>query len=285
MSTTIIIPIAGTVQINALVNVRQGQPTRKAAVARKLPANTLQAVTGLVVGEDVQGNAHWYAIADGGFIWAGACGSLQSSATGAGNPAPSAGTSQPAHSSDITAAGLDGFGLTPEFAAKLAELILVCRENGHNFKISQGLRPPETQATYYCQWAKRSPAMIDAQVTMLRNHGARWLAALLASKRDITRIPKWQTNALPGAGWHQWGEAADCYCHRGGKLVGNGDDPSYVFYATQARRVGLTAGYYFKDRDAGHVQLRSAGGATDMFNWAEIDATMKERFGQKPFVA
>lgn len=177
---------------------------------------------------------------------------------------------------------LNGFGLDPAFASKLTQLLTWCQAHGLDFRISQGLRPPQTQAKYYCQWDQRPPSAIDKAAKKMKDSGAPWLASVLLSYRDIPRIPRWQTNALPGAGWHQWGEAADCYCYRNGKMVESGDDPIYKKYADAAQDLGLTAGLYFSTPDAGHVQLRSAAGATNVYTWAQIDKTMKERFSEKP---
>ena len=152
-------------------------------------------------------------------------------------------------------------------------------------RISQGLRTPQKQAEYYCQWDKRPPAKIDAAANSLEHDGAPWLASLLRSYRDFPRTPHWLTSQLPGSGWHQWGLAADCYCYRNGHMVSNGSDPAYKFYADEAIKLGLTAGYYFGSQDSGHVQGPSAPGATSVYTWAFIDQTMKERFGDKEMVA
>lgn len=179
---------------------------------------------------------------------------------------------------------LAGFGLQPEFADKLKQLLVWCQAQGLDFRISQGLRTPQTQAQYYCKWAKRPPGKIDAAAKQMKSSGAPWLASVLLSYRDIPRQQAWLTSQLPGSGWHQWGEAADCYCYRNGKLVGSGSDPVYKKYADAAKSFGLTAGLYFSKPDAGHVQLRKQAGATDVYKWSEIDATMKARFGDKPSI-
>jgi hypothetical protein len=115
----------------------------------------------------------------------------------------------------------------------------------------------------------------------MERDGAPWLASVLRSYRNMPRQPKWLTSALPGAGWHQWGLAADCYCYRNGKMVENGSDPAYKFYADEATKLGLTAGYYFTHQDSGHVQGPSAAGATSVYTWSYIDSVMKERFADK----
>lgn len=273
MPTPVALAIIGNVQVTAKANVRQGAPNRSAPVVRKLAAGTTIPVVALVIGESVQGNAHWYRTDESSYVWAGACAAFVPG-TPASAPTPAPATVDPS---------LAGFGLDPQFAIKLTALLEGCRQQGHQFRISQGLRTPQTQALYYCQWAQRTPASIDAKAKMLKDAGANWLSDLLKSLRNVARKPRWQTNALPGAGWHQWGEAADCYCYRNGQMVESGSDPCYKAYADLAQQLGLTAGLHFSTPDAGHVQLRP-GNATDVYNWPHIDQVMQQRFGDKPGV-
>jgi len=175
--------------------------------------------------------------------------------------------------------------LDPKFAAVLEQLLSVCRNKGYDFRLSYGLRTPQKQAEYFCQWVKHPPALIDEKANILEQKGAHWLASILLGFRDIKRSKNWVTGQLPGSGWHQWGLAADCYCYRNGKMVTDGGDPVYQFYAEQAARLGLTAGFYFGHKDAGHVQLPSAAGADHIYTWSHIDEVMKARFGEKAVVA
>ena len=119
----------------------------------------------------------------------------------------------------------------------------------------------------------------------MERDGAPWLASVLRSYRNIPRQPNWLTSALPGAGWHQWGLAAGWYCYRNGHMVENGSDPVYKFYAEEATKLGLTAGYYFTHQDSGHVQGPSAAAATSVYTWPYIDGVMKERFADKNVAA
>lgn len=178
-----------------------------------------------------------------------------------------------------------GFGLEPEFATKVSQLLDTCRAAGHDFRISQGLRPPQTQAEYYCRWAKRKPEDIDAAASKLRKSGAPWLADLLGSFRDEARQANWLTSSLPGAGWHQWGLAADCYCYRNGVMVQNGGDACYKLFADEAKKLGLTPGYYFSHQDSGHVQSHAEATAASIYAWSYIDSEMKRRFEGKTEVA
>jgi hypothetical protein len=277
MPHSVLLNVQGQVRITARVNLRQGAPDRKAPVLRKINPGAQIPVRGLVVGEAVEGNAHWYRTSEESFVWSGACGPFAATSASPPSAAPS-----PSPADAGIDPSLKGFGLDPRFAQKLTTLLQACRERGHDFRISQGLRTPKTQARYYCQWEQRSPQAIDQQIEKLTASGAHWTASILQEYRNITRTPKWLTNALPGAGWHQWGEAADCYCFRGGKLIGNGSDPSYAVYADLAEEIGLTAGLRFSKPDAGHVQLRSQGGATYVYTWSHIDEVMKSRFSDKP---
>ena len=71
-----------------------------------------------------------------------------------------------------------GFGLDPQFAETLSELLSRCRAAGLDFRISQGLRTPQKQAEYYCKWVRRSPADIDAAARKIERDGAPWLASV-----------------------------------------------------------------------------------------------------------
>jgi hypothetical protein len=178
-----------------------------------------------------------------------------------------------------------GFGLDAKFAETLTKLLLVMRDKGHEFRVSQGLRTPQKQAEYYCKWNKHKPADVDAAAVKLKQAGAPWLASVLLAYRDIPRSAKWLTNALPGAGWHQWGLAADCYCYVNGTMVEDGNDPRYKTYADEAVNLGLTAGFYFSNQDSGHVQSPTAAGASSIYSWSYIDQIMKARFDDKDTVA
>jgi len=80
-----------------------------------------------------------------------------------------------------------GFGLDPQFAETLSELLSRCRAAGLDFRISQGFRTPQKQAEYYCKWVRRSPADIDAAARKMERDGAPWLASVLKSYRNIPR--------------------------------------------------------------------------------------------------
>lgn len=56
-----------------LLNIRQGEPFRRAPVVRQVPAGAVLPVVGRVVGEAVNGNDDWYELDPGSqFCWSGA---------------------------------------------------------------------------------------------------------------------------------------------------------------------------------------------------------------------
>ncbi len=77
------IQLVGTTSTTARVNLRQGAPTTKAPILRKLDAGIVLPVSAVAVGESVAGNAHWYRCDGTAYVWAGACSALQT----AGGPA------------------------------------------------------------------------------------------------------------------------------------------------------------------------------------------------------
>ncbi|WP_407157192.1 GH25 family lysozyme [Bradyrhizobium sp. STM 3557] len=64
--------VSGQATANVRVNLRQGLPSIRSPVLRKLNAGTTISIQGVVIGDSVQGNAHWYRTADGAYAWAGA---------------------------------------------------------------------------------------------------------------------------------------------------------------------------------------------------------------------
>jgi len=98
MAQVVEMPISGTVTASVKVNIRQGAPSVQSPVLRKLGAGMSTPVQALVVGDNVQGNAHWYRLADNAFAWAGAFLPLQQGDTGAPADTGAATPVQPAPS-------------------------------------------------------------------------------------------------------------------------------------------------------------------------------------------
>ena len=77
MGQAVELPISGEITANVKVNLRQGAPSVQSPVLRKLGAGTTIPVVALVVGDSVQGNAHWYKTSDSTFAWAGAFSAIE----------------------------------------------------------------------------------------------------------------------------------------------------------------------------------------------------------------
>jgi lysozyme len=72
MGPAVELPVTGQAIASVRVNLRQGSPSTQSPVLRKLNAGTTIAIQGVVVGDAIQGNAHWYRTADTAYAWAGA---------------------------------------------------------------------------------------------------------------------------------------------------------------------------------------------------------------------
>lgn len=174
--------------------------------------------------------------------------------------------------------------LVPEFRAKVDELLAKCNEQGIVMRPNEGLRDPFVQARYWRQ--SRSSEQIAAKIADLQSKGAPFLAYCIDSVGPQNGDPV--TNSIPGLGWHQWGEALDCFWVVDGqsewsaKRLVNGKN-GFQVYAAIAGQLGLTAGGMWTSlKDWPHVQLRSAASPLGTFTLQQIDATMKERFGANP---
>jgi len=65
-------PASDTVTLITQANVREERPDRSASIRAVLDSGTKIPIDGVVVGEMVSGNAAWYRLQAGGFVWAGA---------------------------------------------------------------------------------------------------------------------------------------------------------------------------------------------------------------------
>jgi GH25 family lysozyme M1 (1,4-beta-N-acetylmuramidase) len=83
MAQTVELPISGQATASVKVNLRQGAPSIQSPVVRKLSAGMTIPVLSVVVGDTVQGNAHWYRTSDNTFAWAGAFLPIESADAGA----------------------------------------------------------------------------------------------------------------------------------------------------------------------------------------------------------
>lgn len=71
-------PNVGQVAIRARVNLRSGAPDTSAPIIGRLEPGATIPVEAVVTGQAVQGDAQWYRTTGNAYVWAGACGPLQS---------------------------------------------------------------------------------------------------------------------------------------------------------------------------------------------------------------
>jgi peptidoglycan L-alanyl-D-glutamate endopeptidase CwlK len=175
--------------------------------------------------------------------------------------------------------------LTPELRAGVDAALASCRALGIEMRPYETLRDPWTQARYWRQ--SRSIETIEATIGDLERQGASFLAHVLRSVGP--QSGEHVTDALPGASWHQWGEAVDCFWVLNNeaewstrKAVALSDGRvknGYHVYAEESAGQGLTSGGLWNDvKDWVHVQKRPKS-VLEYYSWPQIDQEMRQRFG------
>lgn len=77
MSNFTELAVSGNVKTTMGVFTRRDNPSVFSPVALELPAGSRVTIHGAVVGDAVEGNAHWYRVGEDTYIWAGACTRLE----------------------------------------------------------------------------------------------------------------------------------------------------------------------------------------------------------------
>jgi GH25 family lysozyme M1 (1,4-beta-N-acetylmuramidase) len=77
MAASAAAPPGNVVRITVRANLRQGAPSIAAPIAGKLDPGTALQVAAVVPGDPVQGDATWYRIGAGDYVWSGACGPFE----------------------------------------------------------------------------------------------------------------------------------------------------------------------------------------------------------------
>lgn len=164
--------------------------------------------------------------------------------------------------------------LNPTLKVKLDYLLRSLAERRLCLEVYSTARSPWEQAFL---WRKsRSRDEVNRAITKLRMEGAHWLARVLEETPPVRG--RWETNNLPGQSWHQWGEAADFrVLGEGNRVIWTPNHPAYEEVAQTAKKVNLYSGFFWKNRDAQHIQLR-ADAVRAYYAWSEIDQRMKERY-------
>ena len=171
--------------------------------------------------------------------------------------------------------------LIPEFKTKVEQLLSQCEQVGYPMRPFFTLRTPFEQGMLWRQ--SRSSNQVQDKIQELRDKGAEFLAFCIESVGP--QNGRHVTNAIPGMSWHQWGEAVDCFWLLDGnsewstRKIVNGKN-GYANYAELAGNAGLDAGGLWSSfKDWPHIQFRKISHPGKIFNLQEIDAEMKQRFG------
>lgn len=162
------------------------------------------------------------------------------------------------------------------FASKVKGVLAVCNKKGHPMRPFFTLRDVWTQARLWRQ--SRPTHEIQKAIQKLKQEGAPFLAYVLDAVGP--QHGRWATNALPGQSWHQWGLAVDCYAlGLNGRAAWSASHPSYKVYADTAQEFGLMPGFYWKRKDAVHIQAE-VDGVRQTKTWPDIDSAMQKLFAQ-----
>lgn len=164
------------------------------------------------------------------------------------------------------------------FAALLSQLLKNC-EKKHVVMIPyEKLRSPQLQAEFWVQG--RTVDEIQTRIRELKEAKAFFLAKCLETAE--IKDGKIITKAPPGCSWHQWGEAVDCYWLKNGSANWNlnikdeNNQNGYEVYATEAKKLGLEAGFYWKNLiDGVHVQLQPCSSPLNIYSISEINKIMR----------
>lgn len=169
--------------------------------------------------------------------------------------------------------------LEEEFKVKVVSLLQKCEAKG--FK----LVPFFTQRDVWDQaklWRQSRPwPQIEAAIKMLLSNGAPWLASVLEEVGP--QFGRWATNSLPGMSWHNYDQAIDSFVldQANQRAIWNASHDGYRIYAREAVELGLVPGYYWRRRDAVHVQGIQER-VREKYNWTQIEQLMKEKFDDTP---
>lgn len=166
--------------------------------------------------------------------------------------------------------------LVPEFRNLAKQVIKNTGDRGYE------VRPFFTERSVYTQaklWRQSRTTMeVRKAADRLIHEQAEFLAKVLIEVG--AQHGRWATNALPGQSWHNWGEALDCFvAGEDGRAVWTAKNAGYLVYAEEAKKLGLVSGYWWKRKDAVHIQFRSEGVRASK-TWPEINESMMERYMQ-----
>lgn len=165
-----------------------------------------------------------------------------------------------------------------EFLRRATEALELTRQAGYRLEPYRGFYTARQQAIL---WKKsRTEAEAEETAKIIEREGAPTIARLL---RETKALPgRRETDLLPGQSWHQHGEALDVrLIGPDKKAIWSPGHHGYETFAKMAIKAGLTAGYFWRKKDANHVQLRAESVRAAM-SWEQIDEKVRKELEAAP---
>lgn len=169
--------------------------------------------------------------------------------------------------------------LQPEFRQPLECAIAAAKVIGVHMVPFETERHVWRQARLWRQ--SRSSTKVQEMINFLRVQGAGYLADVIESVGPQSGV--WATNAIPGLSWHQYGLAADLYWDKNGDAPGGVewlDLKGYEDFAKVCRALDLHSGYFWRSRDAVHIQYPEEQSPANQ-TIEQISKAMEERYGDE----
>lgn len=144
--------------------------------------------------------------------------------------------------------------------------------------VTAGWRSPWAQARVWRQ--SRTTEQVRSEAAMLASRGAPWLSdVLLSVGPQAGALGRHVTRALPGASWHQWGEALDVAAMIDGRPTWATE--RYQRLGEVALLHDVTWGGWWGRPDLPHFQRRREGSPLAAgYEWSEVDARMRALWGE-----
>jgi len=170
--------------------------------------------------------------------------------------------------------------LNKEFRKDVDLLLTYCSSQHITMVPFCTLRSVQEQAVLWRQ--SRRIQVIEKTIKLLEKQKAYYLAQVLEEVGP--QNGEWRTDAPPGFSWHNFGFAIDSYVsvqtEKGEEAIWGSDHVGYEVYSTEAIRMGLTSGRYWKKDDCVHVQKPSKTVLEHFQNYAMIDQ-IQQRMNEK----
>lgn len=169
--------------------------------------------------------------------------------------------------------------LDPSIEEKVREILQNLRQQGYEMHPFCTKRNVVEQAKLWRQ--SRTTKEIKLEIRRLKNSGGDFLAQCIEYVGP--QHGRWATNAIPGMSWHNWGLAVDCFlADVEGRALWNLDDDytynGYQAYAEAAVNEGFIAGFFWRNRDAVHIQSPSQS-VISRYDLATVNDKMKQQYG------